>query len=390
MAIDTTSVSRRDFLGLLSAAAAGSIAPVGHAVAGVAGCGLYITSAREGVETFSALALGADGQIAQRVALPARGHDIALRPGTPDCVVFARRPGTFAIAFDATGAKPPVSFTTRPDRHFFGHGVFSGDGRLLYATENDFTGERGMISVRDVAAGYRQIGEFSSAGIGPHDIALLADGVTLVVANGGIDTNPDSGRAPLNLDTMQPSLAYIDVRNGEIIDQQMLPPPLHQLSIRHLAVSRDDIVTFGCQHEGEGQPPLVGWHKRGGAPVLFEAPDETYGAMKNYIGSVAMDSSGSIVSATSPRGGRVLFFDVSSRKFIGDAAIKDVCGVAPRHHGEGFLLTTGLGEVTVRDPGHSPSDTPTRYFEGLAFDNHAILMARGDSPPGSRPPRVDD
>ena len=35
-------------------------------------------------------------------------------------------------------------------RHFFGHGVFSPDGKLLYATENDFEAARGVIGVYDV------------------------------------------------------------------------------------------------------------------------------------------------------------------------------------------------------------------------------------------------
>lgn len=229
-----------------------------------------------------------------------------------------------------------------------------------------------MIGVRDAGDAYKQIGEFPSGGIGPHDIALLSDGVTLVVANGGIDTNPEAGRAPLNLDTMQPSLAYIDVRTGDIIEQQELDAALHQLSIRHLAVAAGDIVTFGCQNEGAGQPPLVGWHKRGARPLLFETPDLSTGAMKNYVGSIAVDASGSIVSATSPRGSRVLFFDVAARRLIGEASISDVCGVAPSHQGAGFLLTSGLGEVSFRDPAMANASPLTHHLDGIAFDNHAV------------------
>ena len=378
MAIDAMKMDRRHFLGLAASAAAVAVKPGAARAQGAKLVGTsrahYAASCREGADQYSALAFDGDGQIAQRITLPARGHDIALRPGSGECVVFARRPGTFAIAFDPAGAKPQQTFVTRPDRHFFGHGVFSPDGRLLYSTENDFEGERGMISVRDATGGYKQIGEFYSGGIGPHDIALLSDGVTLVVANGGIDTNPEAGRAPLNLDTMQPSLAYIDVRTGDIIEQQRLDPALHQLSIRHLAVAAGDIVTFGCQNEGAGQPALVGWHKRGSQPALFETPDISTGAMKNYIGSIAADVSGGIVSATSPRGGHVLFFDLASRRLIGEASIGDVCGVAPSHQGAGFLLTSGLGEVTFRDPGLADAPALSRILDGIGFDNHAVTL----------------
>ena len=72
-----------------------------------------------------------------------------------------------------SGSRPPVWFASKPDRHFFGHGAFSADGRLLYATENDYERARGMIGVRDATDGYRQIGEFPAHGMEPHDIALL-------------------------------------------------------------------------------------------------------------------------------------------------------------------------------------------------------------------------
>ena len=99
----------------------------------------------------------------------------------------------------------PIWFATKSDRHFFGHGVFSADGRLLYSTENDYDGARGMIGVRDVTGGYKQIGEFPAHGMEPHDIALLSDGRTMVIANGGILTHPGS-EGELNLSDMQSSL----------------------------------------------------------------------------------------------------------------------------------------------------------------------------------------
>ncbi|MGB0057672.1 MAG: DUF1513 domain-containing protein, partial [Methyloceanibacter sp.] len=101
-----------------------------------------------------------------------------------------------------------VWFTSKPDRHFFGHGVFSADGRLLHTTENDYKNAQGIIGVRDATDGYKQIGEFSARGMEPHDVALLADGRTMVIANGGIRTHPDSGADELNLpDSLHSSMS---------------------------------------------------------------------------------------------------------------------------------------------------------------------------------------
>ena len=38
------------------------------------------------------------------------------------------------------------------------------------------------------------------------------------MANGGIETDPTSGRAELNLATMRSNLAYVDAATGELLD----------------------------------------------------------------------------------------------------------------------------------------------------------------------------
>src|SRR4030042_921873 len=79
----------------------------------------------------------------QAIELPGRGHDIALRPGGGEWVAFARRAGRFGVAVSLR-SEPPIWFASKPERHFFGHGTFSSDGRLLYATENDYERAAGM------------------------------------------------------------------------------------------------------------------------------------------------------------------------------------------------------------------------------------------------------
>ena len=62
----------------------------------------------------------------------------------------------------------------------------------------------------------------ANGSFGPHEIRLLPQGDTLVVANGGIETHPDSGRSKLNLPTMRPNLAYITI-DGALKDR-VAPP----------------------------------------------------------------------------------------------------------------------------------------------------------------------
>ena len=108
------------------------------------------------------------------------------------------------------------------------------DGCRLFTTENDFENAKGAIGVWNTDNRYERIGEWDSHGIGPHDISLMPDGMTLVIANGGIQTHPDSGRAKLNIPDMKPSLVFLNVRNGSVISKIALPSELHKNSIRHL------------------------------------------------------------------------------------------------------------------------------------------------------------
>ena len=221
---------------------------------GEAAAGLYAAACKGLDGRFAAVIFDADrGTEVARIVLPARGHDIAVRPTPgrdgPEVVVFARRPGNFAVVL-GSGDRKPLWFSTRADRYFYGHGVFSADGRLLYTTENDFEAGVGRIGVRDATNGYMQIGELTSGGVGPHDLALMPDKRTLVVANGGIKTHPDTPRLELNLSSMEPSLAYVDAFTGDLVERHALSPAMHQLSIRHLAVGKEAPDIDGPDQDG--------------------------------------------------------------------------------------------------------------------------------------------
>lgn len=356
-------------ISLASGAAALALSPRGAASV-EAEC--FAAARKDDRGNFSAAIFTLAGDL-RSIELPGRGHDIALKPDGSEWVAFARRPGRFGVAVP-TGGREPTWFATSPDRHFFGHGVFSADGKLLYATENDYGRGRGMIAVRDATAGYAQIGEIPAHGIEPHDIALLGDGRTLVIANGGIRTHPESGAKELNLSEMQPSLVYFDIATGDLLEEHRLASKLHQLSIRHLAVAAADTVVFGCQYRGTEAdlPALVGFHRRGDDPLIVEAPRDTQKALHNYIGSVASDRDGAIVAASAPKGGLVTYWDVASRRYLGAAKLRDGCGLAATHRSAEFLLTSGEGVLATG----GTEGVLERHSSNYRWDNHAILVRR--------------
>ncbi len=361
-------IDRRALLVSLAGSAAMLALPKGAAAAFEQEC--FAAARKDDRGVYSAALFSLKGGDMRSVELPARGHDITVKPGGGEWVTFARRPGRFGVAIPVD-ARRPVWFASKPDRHFFGHGTFSADGRLLYSTENDYDGARGVIGVRDATDGYKQIGEFPAHGMEPHDIQLLADGRTMVIANGGIRTRPESADE-LNLPDMRPSLAYVDVATGDLLEEQRLPPELHQISIRHLAIASGDTIAFGCQYRGPDQdaPPLVGFHRRGEPLAVVPAPDETQAGLKNYIGSVTADRGGGIVAASAPKGGLITYWDVASRRYLGVSDLNDGCGLAPTHRSASFLLTSGDGWLVTADA----EGDMARQSSSYSWDNHAILV----------------
>jgi len=331
---------------------------------------IFASSIQKGASGGYAAALVSEtGTLIAGVALPERGHDIVFSPDGSRAVAFARQPGNFAVVFDPSGREQPVTLVSPADRHFFGHGAFSPDGRLLYATENDFEAAQGVIGTYDVTGGFRRIGEFPTYGTGPHEMLLLPDGLTFVVANGGIETHPDYGRAELNLETMDPSVVFVDARDGSLIGQMRLDAGLHQLSIRHMAVDAQGKVWFGCQFRGVAtdRPQLVGYATREGEIRLIELPPDTLDGMNNYIGSVAASADGETIALSSPEGGRVLTLDARRATFIGSVDLANGCGLAPA--GAGFAASSGTGELV----GINGKALPERHFE-FNFDNHLRLV----------------
>ncbi|MFV0298890.1 MAG: DUF1513 domain-containing protein [Hyphomicrobiaceae bacterium] len=381
-------IDRRRLLGGSLGLAAGALLP-GRALgvgAEIARPGLFASVAKDDTGKFIATVFEADtGKEQARVQLPSRGHDLTQRPrraGEPaELVAFARRPGNFAVVFHPEAKTRPRWLTSREDRHFYGHGVFSPDGRLLFTTENDYENGKGVIGVRDATAGYRQIGEFTSGGIGPHDLAMLSDGHTLVVANGGILTHPDTPRLELNLADMDPCLAYIDARNGDVLATHRLAKDLHQLSIRHLTVGADDTVIFGAQFRGPRYEihPIVGRHRKGDSVALLALPEKITGAMRNYVASLDSDAAGETAIISAPRGGLAIVVEVRSGRYLGRYELEQVFGVArstPATRTAAFVMTSGSGalaEAGLLSEGGVVSARPQAIAK--AWDNHLLALA---------------
>lgn len=293
---------------------------------------------------FGVSVLSEQGDILWQHALPARGHDVIMHPENGTLVVFARRPGSFAVALDPANRDDSTTILSPANRHFYGHGCFSEDGQLLYATENDFENALGKIGIYDATDTYRRIGEFEAYGVGPHDMELMPDGHTILVANGGIETHPDFSRSKLNLATMRPNLAFIDTNDGSLLGLFTLPETHHKLSIRHLAKTGKASAWFACQNQDElsDLKPLVGRVSlSSGTLEMLELQDTVLAGLRGYVGSIACDGETGHIAITSPRGGVAHIINPATNSIEKTIREADICGVAAGN--SAFKLSSGGG-----------------------------------------------
>lgn len=354
--------------GFLASLAASSLAPV----AGWARVGApeFLSAARSSNGSYHLFGLTGQGAPVFQIPLPARGHAAAAHPERAEAVAFARRPGRFGIVLSCETGRVLAELDAPEGRHFYGHGAFSSDGALLFTTENDYDAARGLVGVWD-ARTYQRLGEFSSGGIGPHDIRLMPDGGTLVVANGGIETHPDSGRAKLNLPFMQPNLTYLSVE-GDVLEQAELAREMHTNSIRHLDVRADGLVGFATQWQGStaDSPSVIGLHRRGEAPRLLNATQTQARSMDGYGGSVAFHQEGTRIAVSSPRGGLVQLADVAAGAVVGQLEMPDVCGLG--------VFCGALRASTGTGAFWDATATPRVLTQQpVAWDNHLVRVSRG-------------
>ncbi len=215
--------------------------------------------------------------------LPARGHVLVPDPQRyGEAIVVARRPGYYLARIDWRRGKLLKQFALEDERNLVGHAVFSQDGRHLITAETDENTGAGRLAIRD-ARSFKRLEDRPSHGVGPHEILWL-NPHTLVVANGGILTLPETGRYKRNLDRMDPSLVLIDSRDGGLLQEYRLPDS--KLSIRHLAVTADGTVGTALQNEGSNTSPMLAI-LRDGQFAYASTPSALAQAMQGYAASLA-------------------------------------------------------------------------------------------------------
>lgn len=313
--------------------------------------------------------VGAHARVEHAVRVPTRAHALAA-PREGSVLAVARRPGDWLARIDVTRTgRVPQTTWIEPSRSFNGHVVASPDGMRVYTTETDQEDGGGIIGVRD-AITLRKLDEWRTHGRDPHEAVWLElpTGPALAVANGGIATTAETGRAKLDLAHMDSSLVLLDARDGALVGQWRLADP--RLGLRHIA-HRGATLALALQAEHDDET------RRATAPVLalFDgnalrtAPAPK--PLRGYGGGAIATGDGFAVSC--PRAGGVAHYDAAGR-WLRFSPLANACALA---HVDAALWAGGGSHVLrERDAGRTTFATRT----SITLDNHWIVLGSAIPP----------
>ncbi len=202
-----------------------------------------------------------------QLSLPTRAHGLALEADGA-VLVAARRPGDWLLRWRPDSGAAQWHWVN-DDRRLNGHVLPSSDGRAVWTTETNQADAAGLIGVRDPRT-LEKTGEWATQGMDPHEMLVLPEALgrvpagALIVANGGIPTQSETGRSHRDLSRMDPSLVALDPASGALLGQWRLDDP--RLSVRHLAwdpVGRRVGIALQAEHDDEAArrdaPLLATW-----------------------------------------------------------------------------------------------------------------------------------
>lgn len=257
------------------------------------------------------------GETDFKIPVQERVHDSFYMEKAGKVIFIGRSPSTSFYVVD-TNTKTLIRTGAAPAGRFFsGHGVMSH--HLLHLPESDIESRQGFIGLYDSQDQFRRVGGFSTHGIEPHQLALLNTS-TIVVANGGVFKDKQ-GRVK-NPNNIHSSIVFMDIQSGTLLQKN--ESPSSTLSLRHLVIGEDDLISIGAQSHSESIEPLICSLEKGGQLKWMKADDALWMSHVGYTASLSR--SGDTLLVTSPRGNGMSFWDVNTHEYKQFYALRDCAG----------------------------------------------------------------
>ena len=306
------------------------------------------------------------------ISLKHRCHSMCFSKINEEILFFDRRPGEYIYVVDGASANIRKTIVSPNDRRFYGHGCFSVDEKKLYVPANNLETLDGVVLVYDVVNDYSLIGEFSSGGIGPHEIVRHPLKDILYICNGGLKTHPDSGREILNLETMSSNLTVISLEAPQLQETFLIQSS--KLSLRHIDINSNGDAVIGVQDKDffpDENKSLVAFYSANNKTLeVEEVSGMVFTEVSGYVASVAVDSNSHYAVSTCPKGDIVILWNFKEKRIIEIYDFKEASGACFDSERNEFIVTSGQGHVI------KIKNEKVEEFQKFPFqwDNHAELF----------------
>lgn len=272
------------------------------------------------------------------------GHGLAVDPNAHQRAVVFEKKGPGCCEVDLVKRTVTATIRSPKHRHFYGHGAYSRDGKLLYATETDIRDGRGLITVRD-AKTKKELGELPTGGMNPHDCQMIDGGKVLAVTNGGGKVGNDSKLS-------MPSVTFVELASGKVMERFEIADK--KFNTGHLIVTKDRrVITVSAPREGLPNDDLgaVSFQSKSMSRLqLARAPAKVAKRMIGEALSIVIDDKNGVVGVTHPAGSLVTFWKLDSGRFVKHLDVERPRGITKTLDHKFLIVTFGEGNLGLVDP----------------------------------------
>jgi uncharacterized protein len=297
-------------------------------------------------------------------------HGVIYNPLAAERVVVFEKKGPGAAEIDLKSNEIATRIPPAKGCEFYGHGAYSADGRLIYATEYEKSSYEGKMTIRD-ARNFSVVDEFPTYGEWPHDCQFIEDGKVVAITNGG--GNIDGGA--------EPCVTFVNVETGELIERITFDNP--RINAGHLMLSSNlDLAVTHAMREGLHTRESLGalsLRPRGSKFRTLNAPAAVTGAMKGETLSVCMHEARKAVAVTNPYGapdGLTTIWNYETGTLLKSLdMLEQPRGVALTLNEQYWVVSFGRarpGVTLLSTETHEPLDPPIA-FEAASQGSHAYI-----------------
>lgn len=301
---------------------------------------------------------GSDGNF-KTIQAPCKAHEVCVNPVNRSQVFGPSKWGKSAYLADIKKLSLIKTVEAAEGESFYGHSLYSQDGKNIFCSMMDEKKNEGFISVRDSQT-LAELGRFPSNGIAPHQMRWVEQDKTIAVINSvPLITDPDQNHS---------NLSVVNAASGELVKN--FPTSIRRHS--HFSLMNHNEEVLLCRAASHGDLTLYEkLSMKDGSLVRTKEDVAVSGERTESLSHILFENK-SIAVMTIIGFNRLVFWDYKNNKVLFKKDFKDKPqGIIQDHSGQNIFVTF-----------YSPSGSfihvyPTKKF--MNFDLTPAATLKGGS-----------